>query len=33
MIKISNRKVGLPKLTINLTMDVEEELDGGIDES
>jgi len=23
----------LPKLTINLTMDVEEDLDGGIDES
>jgi len=32
VIKISNREVGLPKLTINLTMDVEEEPDGGIDE-
>ena len=32
MIKISDREVGLPKLTINLTMDVEGESDGGIDE-
>ena len=32
MIRISDWEVGLPKLTINVTMDVEKELDGGMDE-
>lgn len=32
MIRISDWEVGLPKLTINVTMDVEEDPHGGIDE-